>query len=166
MPREEQGVTADRYNVIPRSLIFITRGNDVLLLKGAPNKRLWANRYNGIGGHVERGEGVKASALRELLEEAGISEVELWLCATATIDAGQLTGICIFMYRGEFQVGEFYDSEEGGLEWIEQSRLADYPLVEDLQIILPRLLALKRGDAPLSFHYSYDLQNRLQVKQD
>ena len=43
MPREEQGVTSDRFSVIPRSLIFINRGDQILLLRGAPNKRLWAN---------------------------------------------------------------------------------------------------------------------------
>jgi len=56
MPKSEQGVTFDRYAIIPRTLIFITRegpsGLEVLLIKGAPTKRLWANRYNGVGGHV------------------------------------------------------------------------------------------------------------------
>ena len=166
MPREEQGVTNDRFMVIPRSLIFITHGNQVLLLKGSPSKRLWANQYNGIGGHVERGEGVKAGAHRELMEEAGLTGLELWLCATAVIDVGQTTGICIFMFRGEYRQGTIVNNDEGTLEWIDQSKLKEYPLVEDLQVILPQLLALQRGDPPLSFHYSYDLQNRLQVKRD
>jgi len=165
MPREEQGVTPDRFSVIPRSLIFINRGHQILLLRGAPNKRLWANRLNGIGGHVERGEDVLSSARRELFEEAGLSEVDLWLCATAIIDAGQATGICIFMFRGEFPGGEVHHSVEGKLEWIDLARLGDYPLVEDLQIILPVLMTMKQGDSPLAFHYSYDDQNHLQVSQ-
>jgi len=165
MPREEQGITSDRFSVIPRSLIFINRGNQVLLLRGAPNKRLWANRLNGIGGHVERGEDILSSARRELFEEAGLDEVDLWLCATAIIDAGQATGICIFMFRGEFPGGEVRHSAEGKLEWIDLDSLGDYPLVEDLQIILPVLMTMTRGDPPLAFHYSYDDQNHLQVSQ-
>jgi len=53
-----------RYQAIPRTLIFLTSRNsqtaeqEVLLLKGAPNKRLWANRYNGLGGHVEVDEDI------------------------------------------------------------------------------------------------------------
>ena len=48
-----------RYQTVPRVLIFLTSANpqtgaqEVLLLKGAPTKRLWAGRYNGLGGHVE-----------------------------------------------------------------------------------------------------------------
>ena len=58
MGKSDQGVRAskERYTVIPRVLVFFLDGGDVLLLKGAPTKRIWANRYNGVGGHVEAGE--------------------------------------------------------------------------------------------------------------
>ena len=46
MPQSDQGITKDRYTVIPRTAIFLWRGDFVLLLKGAPTKRLWANKYN------------------------------------------------------------------------------------------------------------------------
>jgi 8-oxo-dGTP diphosphatase len=49
MPQSDQGVTKDRYTVIPRTAIFLRRGDSYLLLKGAPTKRLWANQYNGLG---------------------------------------------------------------------------------------------------------------------
>ncbi|HKY53861.1 MAG TPA: DUF2281 domain-containing protein [Anaerolineales bacterium] len=43
MPQADQGITNDRYTVIPRTAIFLRRGDSYLLLKGAPTKRLWAN---------------------------------------------------------------------------------------------------------------------------
>lgn len=165
MGREDQGISNDRFTVIPRTLVFITQGSQVLLLKGSMNKRLWANQYNGIGGHIERGEDLLSSARRELKEEAGLEGMDLWLCGTALIDAGKPTGICIFMFRGESKGEEITNSDEGELAWIETDKLADYPLVEDLKIILPRLLELKRGDDPLSFRYYYDSQDHLQVRQ-
>ena len=65
MPASEQGVDFSRYMLIPRVLIFLRRGNSVLLLKGAPTKRLWAGKYNGVGGHVEAGEGILSAAQRK-----------------------------------------------------------------------------------------------------
>jgi 8-oxo-dGTP diphosphatase len=48
--------------IIPRVAVFLRRNDSYLLLKGAPTKRLWANKYNGLGGHIERGEDVLSAA--------------------------------------------------------------------------------------------------------
>jgi len=55
MPVSEQGLDLSRYMLIPRVLVFVKRGTSVLLIKGAATKRIWANKYNGVGGHVEPG---------------------------------------------------------------------------------------------------------------
>ena len=76
MPASDQGSLTGRYTLIPRTLIFLSCGNRMLLIKGAPHKRLWANLYNGIGGHVERGEDILSAARRELQEEIGMAAKE------------------------------------------------------------------------------------------
>src|SRR5689334_210180 len=133
MPQSDQGIAKDRYMLIPRTAIFVRRGNEYLLIKGAPTKRLWAGKYNGLGGHVERGEDVLASAKRELLEEAGIT-ADLWLCGTVMIDAGEI-GICMFVFCGENVVGEVRASKEGSVEWIQMESLSRLPVVEDLPVL-------------------------------
>lgn len=164
MPKNDQGIHIPKYQVVPRTLIFISRGEQVLLLKGAPHKRLWANLYNGIGGHIERGEDVLSSARRELAEETGLTCSNLWLCGTVMVDTSPTTGVAIFILRGEYESGRLIESDEGSLEWVEVSQLNRYHLVEDLKIILPRILSQNPGDPPLSAVYTYDDQDRLQIR--
>ena len=164
MPKSEQGVTADRYSIIPRVLIFVTRPDAVLLIKGAPDKRLWANRYNGLGGHIERGEDALTAARRELLEETGLAGVALRLVGTVLIDAGiEQRGIGLFVYAGSYQGGALVESREGSLEWVPWDRLSEVPLVEDLPVMLEKIRALQPGDAPFSARYGYDEQDRLVI---
>jgi 8-oxo-dGTP diphosphatase len=164
MPSTEQGINQDRYTLIPRTLIFLTRGERVLLLFGAHNKRLWANRFNGVGGHIERGEDVLASARRELAEETGLDVPDLWLCGVITVDTGQDTGIGIYVLRGECNKGEVRPSSEGTLEWVSFAELLDRPLVEDLYKVLPRALQMHPGDPPFSAHYYYDEKGKMLVR--
>jgi 8-oxo-dGTP diphosphatase len=164
MPKTEQGVSTDRYTIIPRTLIFITRGEEVLLLRGAARKRLWANRYNGIGGHIERGEDALSAAQRELAEETGLAGIALRLVGTVLIDASDRVGIGLFVFRGEYAGGALRESNEGSLEWIAADRLGETDLVEDLRTVLPRILAMRAGDSPFSALYIYDEQDKMRIK--
>ncbi len=154
MPVSDQGVTRDRYMLIPRVLIFVTRETRVLLLRGSPTKRLWANKYNGVGGHVEPGENILSAARRELLEETGL-EADLWLCGTVLVDTEQNPGIGMFVFTGECLVGEPKTSSEGIPEWVEFDDAPNLPSLEDVPILLKQLRGMKRGDVPFNARSFY-----------
>jgi 8-oxo-dGTP diphosphatase len=165
MQANEQGVREPgrrRHQTIPRTLIFVTSTNpltgdpEILLIKGAPDKRLWANRYNGLGGHVEAHEDVLAAAQRELREETGLTPATLTLRGVVTIDTGSdgegpRPGVLIFVFVAQSEQRAVHTSHEGRTEWLPVAGLREYPLVDDLYEVIPRALA----DGPIFFgHYS------------
>jgi 8-oxo-dGTP diphosphatase len=169
MPRSEQGVEVslkrDRYTAIPRTLCFITRGRDeVLLLRGAPTKRIWADQYNGIGGHLERDEDVLASVEREVREETGLSVDHVALRGIINVDADDKVGILVFVFSAEYTRGDLVPSEEGVLEWIQRDELAALPLVPDLHAIVPRLLDSAPTAPPFFARTYYDEGDRLMIE--
>jgi 8-oxo-dGTP diphosphatase len=138
---QEQFASRGRYTVIPRTLVFLTNGDDVLLLKGAPTKRLWAGRYNGLGGHVEPGETLMTAALREVEEEAGLAPEQLAdLALRALINVeGTPRGVLLCIFTGVARTRTVASSPEGTPVWVPVAALDQIDLVDDRRL-LPRLL--------------------------
>jgi len=164
MPKSDQGISLNRYTVIPRTLIFITRNDQVLLLRGSAGKRIWASKYNGIGGHIERDEDIYAAAHREVIEETRLNVEHLRLVGLINIDGDQPTGIMLFVFVAESRSGEPVPSEEGTLEWIDRDRITQVDLVEDLPIILPRSICHPIESPPFFAHYHYTEQEQLVIR--
>jgi len=158
MENHKQKILPESYSVIPRTLIFIKKNDKLLLLKGAVDKKIWPGLYNGIGGHVERGEDVLTAAKRELLEETGLRDINIDLRAIIFIDVEEMHGISMFVFSGNTDGNRTISNEEGTLEWIKISDLRNYPLVEDLYHLIPLVL---KSDKKIKFGRYYYKDDKL-----
>lgn len=162
MGAKDQGADAieGRWLVIPRTLCFITHGDDVLLLKRGLHKRVYPGRYNGVGGHIERDEDPLTSAIREMQEETGVTVEDVRLRGLIHVDAGSANGIMVYVFTARAASRDFVDSDEGTLEWVPLSATDDLPLVEDLPVLLPLLFDAPDEGRLFYAHSSYDADDR------
>ncbi len=164
MGRADQKPETDRYCVSPRTLCFITCGDEILLLRGSPGKPIWPNQYNGVGGHIEAREDVQSAALREIREETGLEVEDLKLCGVVNIpvDASSL-GVMLFVFTAVADVRESRSSREGLLKCVDIDHLVELDLVEDLPTLIPRVLGMKPTDPPFFALYQYDELDQLRI---
>jgi 8-oxo-dGTP diphosphatase len=158
----EQGTGHNtRYTVVPRTLSFLLQGDDVLLLRGAAQKRLWSGQLNGVGGHLEPGEDLLAGARREIYEETGLEVHDLTLRAIVHISGKEGTsGVLLFVFIGVAPSRKICPSHEGDLAWYPHQALPWAELVDDLRLLLPRVLS--QGSAALIYgHYAVDTAGQM-----
>lgn len=127
------------------TLIFLINSDDVLLLHRAPSKRLWPNRWTGVGGHVEQNEtgDLEASALREVQEETGlapadISDFALRLTAMRRDPNGD--AVVLACCTGTASKRDLIDCSEGSLVWMPRAQVYEPDLLPIARLALPYLL--------------------------
>lgn len=162
MSSDQLGPDKNRYCLIPRVLVFpVDEKGRILLLKGAKNKKLWANLWNGPGGHVEPGEAVPDAARRELLEETGLRAGSLTLCAQVLANTGKNPGVMFFVFKAKCLEGEIHASPEGELAWHTLNQALKLDLVEDLYTLLPLVMRHRPNEKSFWGYYDYDPNGQL-----
>ncbi len=156
MSNNPQKILTGRYQVVPRSIILLIDRGKVLLQKASETKKIFPGYFNGIGGHIERGEDVLAAARRELTEEAGINCEDLHLAGTIMIDVREDTGILLFVFSGEKISGDLRSSDEGTLHWVEIDQLEELPVVDDIPELVMKMLESKLSGKQFFGKYLYD----------
>lgn len=159
-----QTIIPGKLRVVPRVLCFLLHGDEVLLLRGAPDKKIWPGMYNGVGGHVEAGEDVRNAARREILEETGQIVDQLCLRGVVTIQTSTpQTGILLFIFTAWTDERAVQPSPEGTPEWVPLALVNELPVVADVPLLLERALEIGTGSEPFFASYKYDAEGQFDV---
>ena len=83
------------------------------------------------GGHVEKGETLEESVIREIKEETGLTLHSVKFCAVKEWDRGNDIRYLGLLYKSDDFSGEIKSSEEGKVFWINKSEINNYKLSDD-----------------------------------
>lgn len=113
-------------------LCLITNGDKILLQNRVKND--W-HGYALPGGHVESGESFTDACIREMKEETGLDVLSPRLVGVKQFptDDGRYV---VFLYKADRYSGALVSSDEGEMEWVERSRLAEFDTVNDLEELI------------------------------
>ena len=114
------------------NLCLIERGDEILLQeRAASDWRGWALP----GGHVEPGESVVDSVVREIQEETGLEIRDPRLVGIKQFpkDGGRYL---VFLFRARNFSGELRDSDEGRMAWYTRAELQKLTTVDDFAELL------------------------------
>jgi 8-oxo-dGTP diphosphatase len=145
-------VPADPHRARLVTLAFVRHGDALLLIRHPESGKRFAGQWNGVGGHVEPGEGVRAAARRELHEEAGVDAPGLRLRAVIHESGLQGEAWLVFVFAGEAASRALRPAPGHEVAWHPLSALPS-PLVHDVEELLPHVLA--EGD-PVFLTETYD----------
>jgi 8-oxo-dGTP diphosphatase len=130
---------------------FITFEKEVLMLlrNKVPNKGKW----NGVGGHIEKGESPYQSGLREIYEESGISLSSINFGGILTWEGFEIKPGGLYIFTGQAPDRKITGNGEGVLAWKSTNfAFSDISVVDNIHIFLPPVLANAK---PCHYHFIY-----------
>ena len=129
-------------------LIEDTLTNKVVLQYRSPERYKKWSGYAFPGGHIEEGESLVESVIREVYEETGLTIADPKLVAVKDWEPDEEGRYIVFCYKATRFSGQLRSSEEGEVSWVEKNQLEKLDLSYDM---LPLLEVME--DPDLSEYY-------------
>ena len=130
-------------------LIEDTSTNKVVLQYRSPERYKKWSGYAFPGGHIEEGESLVESVIREIYEETGLTIVDPKLVAVKDWPLDEGGRYIVFCYKATEFTGQLRSSEEGEVSWVEKDQLDQLDLSYDM---LPLLEVMEDPDLS-EFYY-------------
>ena len=122
-------------------------GKVVLQYRSPERYKKWSG-YAFPGGHIEEGESLAESVIREIYEETGLTITNPKLVAVKDWPQDEGGRYIVFCYKATEFTGQLRSSEEGEVYWVEKDQLEKLDLSYDM---LPLLEVME--DPDLSEYY-------------
>lgn len=136
---ESVSMELQKQTIILTNMIMLYRQDGSFLVENRLKKD-----WPGItfpGGHVERGESLVQSAIRESKEETGLTVGRLEPCGYFewNLPDQNIRHLAI-LFRSDVFSGEIHSSCEGEILWLQRKDLPKYPLSTDFEKLLDLML--------------------------
>ena len=125
----------------------LENGKVVLQYRSPERYKKWSG-YAFPGGHIEEGESLAESVIREVYEETGLTIAAPKLVAVKDWEPDVGGRYIVFCYKATEYTGQLRSSEEGEVSWVEKDQLEKLDLSYDM---LPLLEVME--DPDLSEYY-------------
>lgn len=121
------------------TLCLICRGDEILLQNRVKDD--WRG-YALPGGHVEPGESIVESVIREMKEETGLTIRKPKLCGIKQfpIEDGRYL---VFLFKADSFEGAIHSSQEGEMSWVRRQDISQISTVADLEKLID---VMEQGD--------------------
>ena len=130
-------------------LIEDTSTNKVVLQYRSPERYKKWSGYAFPGGHIEEGESLVESVIREAYEETGLTIANPKLVAVKDWEPDEGGRYIVFCYKATEFTGQLRSSDEGEVSWVEKDQLEKLDLSYDM---LPLLEVMEDPDLS-EFYY-------------
>lgn len=126
----------------------LENGKVVLQYRSPERYKKWSG-YAFPGGHIEEGESLVESVIREVYEETGLTIADPKLVAVKDWEPDEGGRYIVFCYKATEFTGQLRSSEEGEVSWVEKDQLEKLDLSYDM---LPLLEVMEDPDLS-EFYY-------------
>ena len=122
-------------------LAYIEKDDSYLMLfRNKKEKDINANKWIGVGGHIEQDETVEQALYREIKEETGLDVISYEKRGLIHFNYGDLSEIMHLFVIKEVK-GDLIECDEGALKYIPKNEVLNIPIWQGDRIFLKKLLS-------------------------
>ena len=134
---------AEAKPVVLTNMCMIRNGEKVLVQ--IRNDKRWGGAVF-PGGHIEDGESITDSVIREVFEETGLTVLSPMLCGVKNFYNGDGDRYIVFLFKSDKFTGTLRSSSEGEVLWEEEKKLFELDTVPGFEELYEMFCSSKMSE--------------------